>query len=481
MASGEGFYHDVSLRGPVPDRLLVRLPRLRAPDPDLATRICAVAARDARGFFAPDAASFAYAQSFAWTWPLASAEEAEPGTPRHAAGALFEAWMRDHGRYAPRAWAPVLAAQRTEAMLANAPLLLEGRDAPVREQVFATLIRQTRHLAKAARRAPPEGRLAAACGLMLGTLALPGADAAERAGKAALTAALDEAAAGRLPDGLRRPGRATSLAATLLGVSAAYKARGLTPPPTLGDAIGALRLLMGGLCLPGADALAVLPGGGEGDGALLGALRPLRRPEADAMLDRYGYARLTAGGTALHVDGATGGFALSDGAARVVTAAGAPGPGLRAVSARMEDWHAALSRPAGGATLDAGGYGPGSLTRTDAPEGSVIAMRRRGPDGGAHERRLFLPADGAALLGEDAAHPGATYRFPLHPDTEARPAGPGRIGLVLPSGRSWRLEAANADVSVEEGIYSGGHAPRASAQVVVVSEREGVRWAIKRA
>lgn len=483
MASGERFYHDVSLRGPVPDRLLVRLPVLRAADPDVAARLSQVAQSHARAFFAADTPGFAYAHGFSWLGPLAHAEANGEGG-RHVAGALFEAWLADHGRYAPRAWAPVLAAQRTEAMLTHADLLLEGRDAPMREQVFGTLIRQTRHLAKAAKRAPAEGRLAAAAGLMTGALCLPGADAPERAGKAALTAALGAFTGGDLPAGLRRTAKAERLAQSLLSLRAAYRVRGLTPPPELADAIGAMRLLLGAMALPQADTLAVLPGGAEGDPVLAEALGLLRRAEGDALLDRYGYARLTASAASVHVDlsgDASGAFALSDGASRIVTAAGAPGPALRALSPRMRDWADALSLPGASATLDAPGFGDAVAARDDADEGMVLSLKRKGP-GGAHERRLFLRTDGAALIGEDQApEAGATYRFPLHPDVEVRPLEDARALLVLPSGRSWRFEAANAALSAQDGIYAGGHAPRPSRQLVLTASREGVRWALRRA
>ena len=483
MASGERFYHDVSLRGPVPDRLLVRLPVLRVPDPDVAARLARIAEGHAREFFAPDTPGFAYAHGFSWLGPLAHAEAAGQGG-RHVAGALFEAWAAEHGRYAPRAWAPVLAAQRTEAMLTHADLLLEGRDAPMREQVFGTLIRQTRHLAKAAKRAPAEGRLAAAAGLMIGALCLPGADGPERAGKAALAAALGAFTSGDLPDGLRRTAKAERLAQSLLALRAAYKARGLTPPPALADAVGVMRLLLGALALPQADTLAVLPGGAEGDPVLMAALGLLRRAEGDALLDRYGHVRLTASAASVHADlrGPAGGaFALSDGASRIVTAAGAPGPALRALSPRMRDWADALALPGASATLDARGFGDAKAVWEDAGEGAVLSLRRKGP-GGAHERRLFLRTDGGALIGEDQAPaPGAAYRFPLHPDVEVRPLEDARALLVLPSGRSWRFEAANAALVVEDGIYAGGHAPRPSRQLVLTAEREGLRWALRRA
>ena len=484
MPSGaERFYHDVSLRGPVPDRLLLRVEGGATPDEAAANRLALVAAAHARAFFARKAASFAYAQSFAWLDALGAREDA-----RHVAGALFEAWFREHGRYDARAWAPTLAAARTEHMLRHAPLLLEGRDAPQRERVFGTLIRQARHLARAARKnqnleARRVPRLVTLARAALGTLALPLAGEQERQVKPPLEAALTATARGRLPDALADTAVATEAARALFALAQGYAARGLTPPAGLSDALGVLRLLLGGLEVAPGAGLAVLPGGAEGDRAVLGALSLLRRDEAAPLLERYGYAVMRAGGTSVHaaLSGEAGGaFALSDGTDRLVTAAGTPRLSLRALDDVMRDWTQALARPAAAATLDADGLALVAATREDAPEGQGLTVRRRGPEG-THERRLFLEAGGAALIGEDTGwRAGLAYRFPLHPDVAARAAGAGRAVLTLPSGRAWRVETAHAALSVEDGIYSGGGAPRPASQLVLTAEREGVRWALRR-
>ena len=482
----ERFYHDVSLRGPVPDRLLLRLPD-HADGPGgavpgsaaLADRIADLAREHARAFFAREAVSFAYAQSFAWLDPLARREDG-----RHVVAALWAAWAADHGRYGARAWAPSLSAARTEHMLRHAPLLLEGRDGPAREGVFGTLIRQTRHLARAARKGQlPEPRVLLTARAAIGTLALPLAAEQERQVKAPLTSALQQIAGGRMPDGLGDPTTAIELGRTLHALQHAYAVRGLTPPPGLPDALAVLRLLLGALRVAPGAGLAVLPGGTEGPPNVIDALSPLDRPEAAPLLAAYGLAALRAGGTSVHVTGEAGpggAFCLSDGAARLVTAAGAPGPGLRAVDPAQRDWSEALGTPAAAATLDADGFGAALMEREDDAEGSVVTLTRQGPCG-THTRRLFLRADGGALIGEDSAFaPDLTYRFPLHPDVTARPAGQERVILTLPSGRSWRVETAQAELRVEEGIYSGGGVPRRTEQLVLTAAREGVRWAIRR-
>nr|WP_246408346.1 heparinase II/III family protein [Parvularcula dongshanensis] len=211
------------------------------------------------------------------------------------------------------------------------------------------------------------------------------------------------------------------------------------------------------------------------------------RGEADAVLEHYGYARAGAQGTLLHVDlgrlssdAGAGAFALTDGPDRLITAAGAPSPALAAIDPALSTWREALLRPAAAATLDAAGHGAAALDREDSRAGTLLAMVRSGAEGG-HKRRLFLEADGAALLGEDQARmPGAVYRFPLHPGVEARGGTEGRATLVLRSGRSWRFESAAAKLTIEDGVYAGAGTPRPSRQLVLTAEREGVRWALRR-
>ena len=479
----ERFYHDVSLRGPVPDRLLLRVEGDAAPDEAVAGRLVGIAEAHARAFFAREATSFAYAQSFAWLDALAGREDA-----RHVAGALFEAWAQGHGRYDARAWAPPLAAARTEHMLRHAPLLLEGRDGPQRERVFGTLIRQARHLARAARKtqnleARRTPRVVTFARAALGTLALPLASEQERQVKPPLEAALSALARGNLPDAFADPLAATEAARALFALSQGYAARGLTPPAGLPDALAVLRLLLGGLEVAPGAGLAVLPGGAEGEPRVLGPLSLLRRDEAAPLLERYGYAVARGGETSVHAaltDAAAGAFALSDGAERIVTAAGMPSPALRALDETMREWAQALGRPAATAGLDADDLIAVSAETEDASEGRVMTVTRRGPEG-QHQRRLFLEAGGATLIGEDAAwRGGLTYRFPLHPGVTARAAGAGRAVLTLPGGRSWRVETAHGRLEVEDGIYSGGGVPVPTRQLVLTAEREGVRWALRR-
>jgi uncharacterized heparinase superfamily protein len=106
-----------------------------------------------------------------------------------------------------------------------------------------------------------------------------------------------------------------------------------------------------------------------------------------------------------------------------------------------------------------------------------------------YTRRIFLAADGEDLRGEDqlAGRPGAAFavRFHLHPAVEAALIDDGKAALLrLPSGNSWRLRAAGAEMSLGESIYLGSGEGRRTQQVVLSGTAapggSTVRWALRR-
>jgi uncharacterized heparinase superfamily protein len=106
-----------------------------------------------------------------------------------------------------------------------------------------------------------------------------------------------------------------------------------------------------------------------------------------------------------------------------------------------------------------------------------------------YTRELFLAADGRDLRGEDrlAGLPGAAFavRFHLHPAVQASlAADQSSVLLRLPSGRSWRLRMAGAELSLGESVYLGSGEARKTQQVVLTGlvEPAGatVRWALRR-
>ena len=122
--------------------------------------------------------------------------------------------------------------------------------------------------------------------------------------------------------------------------------------------------------------------------------------------------------------------------------------------------------------------------------------------GAVHRRRLYLAENGEDVRGEDfleADHPVAfVLRFHLHPEVVAKlDAEPGSLSLTMGSGAQWRMRIEGGAVALEESVYLGSGAPRASRQVTVTvtpptarsdaaddavaGEPQAVRWAISRA
>jgi uncharacterized heparinase superfamily protein len=109
--------------------------------------------------------------------------------------------------------------------------------------------------------------------------------------------------------------------------------------------------------------------------------------------------------------------------------------------------------------------------------------------GAVHRRRLYLAESGDDLRGEDmveipgdAAVPGFTLRFHLHPGVVASLLQDESAALLrLPSGIGWKIRAKGARVALEDSVYLGGE-PRRSSQVVLLAEEgeASVQWAITR-
>lgn len=121
--------------------------------------------------------------------------------------------------------------------------------------------------------------------------------------------------------------------------------------------------------------------------------------------------------------------------------------------------------------------------------------------GAVHRRRMYLAETGEDIRGEDfveADKPVAfVLRFHLHPDvTGKQDAEPGSLLLTLASGAQWRMRIEGGAIAIDESIYLGAGAPRASQQVAVTvtpptpdteafaetvkGEPQVVRWAISR-
>lgn len=437
---------------------------------------------------------------------------------RRLARTLVADWIAHHDRWDALVWRPDLLGLRIAAWIGAYEFFCASADEEFRARVFASLTRQTRHLARIA----PGGHgglaeLAALKGLIIGSLALGGGQRA--AGLAALERALPVQV---LPDGghvERRPDTHLAALRHLVDIRGALRAAKAEMPSTLQHAIDrmapALRFFR-----HQDGRLPLFNGSGEGDRLLIDTVlaqadargRPLRTAR------HSGFERVVAGRTLVLMDagapppgaldhGAHAGllsFELSVGRDRMfVNCGGHPGGGTAGAA-----WREALRRTAAHTTVTVGG-----LDNLDLVEGGGIASRpssiqcvRQDNDGDVlieaqhdgyrqrlgvvHQRRLWLAASGEDIRGEDilTGGPGHAFavRFHLHPAATAELLEEDEaIRIHLPGGLAWRLTAEGGSLGVEDSIYCPDwEAPQRTRQIVVSGRTaEGdtlARWAVMR-
>ena len=197
-------------------------------------------------------------------------------------------------------------------------------------------------------------------------------------------------------------------------------------------------------------------------------------------------------------------FELSLGRERiVVNCGGSPSPdpawtmAARATAAHstvtVDETNSAELRPEGGMVRR-----PRRLdTEREEAEGAVLAQASHdgyAPNFGLiHRRRLWLPADGTDLRGEDmlvGAHGGLfAARFHLHPEMQASLIQNGAAALLrTASGTAWRFQVAGGRLEITDSAYFGSAgqadlpAMRRSEQLVVtgpVIDGQPIKWAFR--
>lgn len=475
------FYHEVQLRGPIPQRVLIRLPLPYRPLPILTEAMMTLAeAPEALAASAPMARLFQRAD---WL-PLLAAADATGLARLHR---LMGVWLSRFGMYAPRAWAARLCAPRLLMQLRGLDLLLFNRDAPWREHVLDVIARQARHLARAERGGtgatatdltPALARAAAA-------LALPPDRSIGEPTSPALERALTPIASGEIPAGWRHLETALQAAHDITALEIGFAARKLTEPPTLAEAGKVARLFVSGFLTRRGEVMA-LPAQSVGDPGLVQAFAPAARSHLAApLLEKVGFWRAGADGAAVIVDagvdrgtlrGSGLTFYASDEA--VIVPCGSPSliaetilPGSRAWAAHLGTDNATSTRdPLPPATS-------WQARRHSAREGDLIALDA-GRRSGMIRREVFLSADGRRLIVEDAGleHTGGVLRFHLPVGAVALTGDGHDGGIQLASGRRVRINIDGGVGHAEESVGMGtdGRCQRTE-QIVVTPTESRVR------
>jgi uncharacterized heparinase superfamily protein len=465
--------------------------------------------------------------SFAWLRDIAAAATRERAAKR--AERIVDSWLAAHGAHpAEPAWRPDNAGRRLLFWTAYAPYILSSRDSGYRAAVLRHLAQTTRHLDKAADRAPPGlARVSAWAGLVASALVLQGGPVRLGRAEAGLMRALE---ASLSDDGglvSRAPAEQLVLVETFAQLRAAYNAGHADVPERVADAMaGAVGALLGATL--GDEALSSWQGGNplsrrriaaavEGSGV---RARPLRQARG------WGYQRLDAKNSVLILDGAppppsrgpslgsasTLAFEMSDGANRLIVNCGGPGAAVDALPAQLVR---ALRTTAAHSTLTLGdrnstailedgtlGKGVGQVELARDETGGIATVEASHDGyvkrfGLLHQRQLILSADGRELRGQDSLAAAGrrrrgdpvpfAVRFHLAPAVEAASTADGQGALLRVRGATvWQFRCRGGRLTIEESLWIDGDGiPHATSQLVVAGEtpHEGmtIGWVLRRA
>ncbi|MEM9422666.1 MAG: heparinase II/III family protein [Pseudomonadota bacterium] len=486
------FYHDIQLRGPVPGRLL-HVPEIVSQPPTPLVE-AATALSDDPNTLADCLAPYGLFDNFSWL-PLLTAGD---DVTRRQQG-MIACWLERSGRYRPKAWATPITAERLHHSLASIRTTLAGRDAPWRETIFDTLVRQARHLRRAERGLrDEETTVRGAMARCLVALCFPDDKTLGRAETQGLRRGLGNLASGRIPVAWANPQSALRFALELANLRRAYRERALTPPPEILEAQKVVHLYLGGWT--GAPGVFIsFPHGQEGDPALIAALSPPQRQASAVLLATVGVYRMESDNVRLWVDGrsrggAAGAFALYDGASPIIVNCGVPSPLGAALIPRLTSWREALKATAASSTLDAAIKGAVVAEWLEADAPSQMQGARVGKRDGArwHAREISLSSDGQEVEGVDETGGDVqeeTYRFHLPPGAVVEHASDAEVRIIPPSlpdrcsAAAWRFSVkTEARMGEEESVFVSQDAvvEEGARQIVVRCGPGRSEWSLRR-
>lgn len=468
----------------------------------------------------PDAANPDWLQAvhgFDW---LRSLKAVGGDAARRAARNLVLDWLGHFRRWDATVWQPDLIGGRLASWISLHDFFLASADDRFRMQVFESMLKQSRYLARILPGHVRGARLITALkGQIYACLALPNSQSRLFN---ALTILADELPRQILPDGghiERNPTTHALVLRHLIDIRAALRAAGFAVPDIVQHSIHVMAPMLR-LYRHGDGKLAMFNGGEEGDAAwydvLLNQSHAGNRTSISA--PHTGYERLQQGRSVLIIDtgappppgydglahAAPLAFEFSVGRERVVVNCGHAGQPLRS-----NPLTSALRTTAAHSTLvladtnavelrSEGGIGrhPRNMPlqyHADQP-GKALSIGHDGYQSNfhtVHTRQVALSTDGEDLSGYDiltgqAGHPFA-IRFHLHPDIKASVTGHGATVLLRTrSGAGWRFRSPNSTIQLEDSLYIAncGDTPHRAQQIVVTGHTQQgetpVEWHFKR-
>lgn len=423
---------------------------------------------------------------------------------RRMAREMVATWMDEYPSYHEMTWRADILGMRLKSWISFHDFFCASADEKFRKDYFASLLRQTKHLA---RTLPGNTAgiplLQAYKGLAYTGLALEGG---EKRLEQALDGILAQVHEQILPDGghiSRNPQSTFEFLQCLVDLRAALIAAKAELPEALQEAIDRIAPAVK-FFRHGDGSLAQFNGGREGNPHLCETtlMHSGARGKALQSMPHSGYERISQGRASLIMD--TGlplgsahsaqahagllSFEYCFGRDRVIINCGS--------SAISGKWRRVLRATLAHSTLvadhrnscpfDADGlmsnrcdvrarrHEDNEITAIDASHNGYVPRF-----GLIHHRRVQLLEQGDVLRGEDqlAGKSGVPFavRFHLHPDIEAEVL-PERneIMLYAKSGTSWRFSSTGHPLSIEESIYAGsGETPRPCLQIVLSGQTIG--------
>ena len=473
------FYHDVQLRGPVPTGLVHDPLAEGHPAPALFE-----AARDwaGREDLAPETPEGEdVLQQFGWLPVLATGGDEGAQAIRQ----LTEYWLNHYGRYSPAAWRPAVTARRLTRMLHYAGPLVAWADGPLRERIYDSMARQARHLARGLKGSKNHHQLRVILARTLASLCLPEDKQIGGPVSPQLVHALSALAAGDLPRSWRDPAIAIDDVAALTRVEAAFRARRLSGPAELREAIKVGRLYIGGFCTDDRS-IVHLPGSQRPDMAALASLAPVCRKEAEALLLPMGYTTMRQGRTLVAMDLGTdadlhgaGALAVTTGQTPLIVNCGLPSSFAIGMVDRMAAWRGALSSPPAASAFDSDALRPASASATETADRPVRHLELATTEG-LFARTVALAADGCEIHVEDRL-PASSHDYRLHLPRAAYAKIEGdHIALTYRGGKSTILEVSGAEVTIEESVsaWQDGQIDK-TLQLVLHAQAATVGWLLK--
>ncbi|HEX9835535.1 MAG TPA: heparinase II/III family protein [Alphaproteobacteria bacterium] len=436
---------------------------------------------------------------------------------RLAARRIIDDWIAREAPIRAVPWRADVLASRIAAWLAQSEYLWAGANDEFRAHFEASLARQARHLARAARYAPDDAnRIVIFKALIYAALAMP----ASRRRLARWIAQLDRAIAMQvLADGghvERSPEVHLAALRHLVDIRANLREAGLEVPASLQGAIDRMAPMLR-FFRHGDGGLVQFNDSSESRDWLIDMVltHADARGKPLASAPHTGFERLAASrtllvvdagappppGLDLHAHAGTLAFEMSVGKERMVVNCGAyVGPNAawrdaqRATAAHstlvVEDVNSSELLPGGGLGLRPRAVtverreSDGSVWIDAAHDGYVRLF------GLTHRRRLYLSSGGDDLRGEDTltgrGHHKFAVRFHLHPLVKASLVQRGSSVLLrLGSGAGWHLRATGGVTNLQESVYLGPAGEvRRTDQIVISAATKGdgaqIKWAFTR-